>query len=180
MTATVTTTETAVFTALRGLVLEMLPDLVVIRGQSNRAPEPLQDDFMVMFPLRITRLSTNFEEYTDPYPDLAPGQRFITFRHSHDVQIDVHGPHSAENAEILSALAKDRFASDYLRRADFDGDILDVVDPKQIAFENAEQQTEMRWIVEVSLQVNQTVTVTQDFFDKARVGLINVDAEYPP
>jgi len=179
MSASLTTTETALFTAIRGMVLSMMPDMVVIRGQVNRVPEPKQPDFIVMWPLRMNRLSYNLEEYNDPFPD-AGGQRYITFKHSHDIQLDIHGPQSSGNAEILATLAKDRYASDYLRSVDFDGDVLDVVDPRQMAFENAEQQTEMRWIVEISMQVNQTVTVSQEFFDKAQAGLINVDAEYPP
>jgi hypothetical protein len=51
---------------------------------------------------------------------------------------------------------------------------------KQIPFVNAEDQYEDRWIVEVDLQVNAVVTAPQEFADAARVGLVDVDAVYPP
>jgi hypothetical protein len=47
-------------------------------------------------------------------------------------------------------------------------------------FFNGEQQVEFRWVIEAVLQVNTTVTTPQDFAANASIGIINVDAAYPP
>jgi hypothetical protein len=46
-------------------------------------------------------------------------------------------------------------------------------------FSTGEQQVDIRWIVDLELQVNQTVVVPQQFADTVEVGLINVEATYP-
>jgi hypothetical protein len=53
-------------------------------------------------------------------------------------------------------------------------------DPRQVPFINGEAQWEERWTLDVALQANQTVQVSQQFADEVDAGLINVDATYPP
>jgi hypothetical protein len=53
-------------------------------------------------------------------------------------------------------------------------------DPKQIPFTNDQNQVETRWVVEVKLQANQVVIVPLEFAAKVTVGIISVDATYPP
>lgn len=58
--------QSAVFTALRSFLLQILPAGVeVIQGQVNRVPEPRVDDFVVMTEIFRPRLSTNVNTYTD-------------------------------------------------------------------------------------------------------------------
>ncbi|MES2866501.1 MAG: hypothetical protein V4703_07035, partial [Actinomycetota bacterium] len=69
MVATVSLTETGVLTALRALLLAVLPAAVeVVRGQQNRVTEPDADDFVVMTPILRERIATNVDGYAD-----APG-----------------------------------------------------------------------------------------------------------
>ena len=52
-------------------------------------------------------------------------------------------------------------------------------DPRQTPFINSEQQYEWRWVIEVCLQVDQTVTVPQTYSDSATVDVVDVSAAYP-
>ena len=53
-------------TALRTFLLAILPDgIEVVTGQDNRVPEPDVDNFVVMWPIRRTRLDTNNDEFAD-------------------------------------------------------------------------------------------------------------------
>jgi hypothetical protein len=66
MTATVSLTDAAVFTALRSFLIGILPaGIEVIKAQDNRVPEPEGPDFVTMTPLRRPRLATNIDTSAD-------------------------------------------------------------------------------------------------------------------
>ena len=95
------------------------------------------------------------------------------------VQIDVHGPNSADNAQTITTLFRDEFAVQFFKDG---GDIaapLHADDPKQVPFLNENQQVERRWIVEAQLQSNIVASVPQQYADVVTVPLVNVDASYP-
>lgn len=99
------------------------------------------------------------------------------------VQLDVHGPNAADNAQIITTLMRDDYACEFFAALETPQNSVAPLyadDPKQIPFINDQQQYEWRWVVEARLQVNQVVTVGQQFAEKADVGLIDVDAVYPP
>jgi hypothetical protein len=91
------------------------------------------------------------------------------------VQLDVHGPNSADNAQIITTTFRDDFAVEALTALNTNVAPLYADDPKQIPFINDQQQYETRWIIEAVLQVNQTVTAPQQFADQVQVGLDLVD-----
>lgn len=95
------------------------------------------------------------------------------------IQVDVHGPASADNVQIISTLFRDTYGVDRLHEINPNITPLFTSDPRQIPFANAEQQIETRWIIEAHLQVNQQVLVPQQFADVIEVDLINVEATYP-
>ncbi len=99
------------------------------------------------------------------------------------VQLDVHGPQSADYAQIISTLFRDDYAVEYFANLNDTGGYvvpLYADDPRQLRFENAEQQVEDRWSIDAALQVNAAATTSQQFADNVVIGLINVDATYPP
>ncbi len=96
------------------------------------------------------------------------------------VQLDVHGPLSADNAQTITTLLRDDYAVQAFIASGFDIAPLYAGDPKQIPFLNGEQQTEYRWVVDAILQCNAKVTVPQQFADALTLGLIDVDVVYPP
>lgn len=97
-----------------------------------------------------------------------------------DIQIDVHGPAAGDNVQLISTLFRDEFATDYFDNCPIDIQALYASDPRQIPFINGEAQWESRWSIDVSLQVNQVAQVPQQFADTLDVGLIDVDAVFPP
>ena len=64
--ATLFPTESYEFTALRSFLLGILPSGVdIIQGQVNRVAQPSSPDYIVYWPLRQSRLSTNIVETYD-------------------------------------------------------------------------------------------------------------------
>lgn len=96
------------------------------------------------------------------------------------VQLDVHGPASADNAQIISTMFRDEFAYDFFVRLNGNVTPFYADDPRQMAFTNEEQQIEDRWVIEAKMQINATVSAPQQFAERVDLGLIEVDATYPP
>jgi hypothetical protein len=95
------------------------------------------------------------------------------------VQLDVHGPNSAENAQTISTLFRDDYAVQAFKISGFDITPLYVSDPRQLPFENEGQQVESRWIIDAVMQSNSIIRAPQQFADQLVVDVIDVDAEYP-
>jgi len=96
------------------------------------------------------------------------------------MQLDVHGPNSAENAQIISTMMRDDYAVEFFAATGYDVVPCYADDPKQIPFINGEAQYENRWIVEAVLQANIVVVAGQQYADSVIIGLIDVDERYPP
>lgn len=95
------------------------------------------------------------------------------------VQLDVHGPASADNAQIISTLLRDDFAVEQFKTSGFDVTPLYADDPRQVPFINENQQFENRYVVDAQLQANQVVIVPLQFMDAVDVGVVSVEATYP-
>lgn len=179
MPTTITPTETDVFTALRAVALLILPDGVeVIRGQANKVSSPAADDYVVTTSSLRGRLATTVETWD--HDDPAPTE--LTFETSTraTIQCDVHGPNAADNATRLASLLRTGWACEQFAAQNLGVTPLGTSDPKQAPYINGEQQYEDRWAVDVELQINPVVTVPEQFADALTIGLINVDAAYPP
>lgn len=87
-------------------------------------------------------------------------------------QIDVHGPNSADNAQMISTLFRDNFATWQFKELNPLIAPLYADDPRQMPFMNSENEVETRWIVNAVLQINQTVSVSGQQFSTA------VDVEF--
>lgn len=90
------------------------------------------------------------------------------------IQVDVHGPASGDNAQRISTLLRDEYATESFSSSGFDISPLYSNDARQIPFTNGEQQLEEKWTIEVVLQANPIVSVPQQFFDTATVTLEDV------
>ncbi len=88
-------------------------------------------------------------------------------------QVDVYGPKAADNAQIIATMLRDEYAVLKFAETGFATPLYSE-DPRQMPFISGEQQYEDRWIVEVCLQTNPTVTVPQQFADAVDVDLIIV------
>jgi hypothetical protein len=173
MSATLALTESNMLAGLRAVLLSLIaPGTEVIEGEINRVPEPAGPDFVVMIPITRERLSTNVDTYDD-IP--GAGVKLIRMATAVTVQIDIHGPNSADNAAIVSAVFRDESMCDGLALSGFDIVPLYTSEPRQTPFINAEQQVEFRWAIDLTLQVNPAVTIPQDFADHVVVTLNEVD-----
>ena len=183
MTPTLSLTESQTCTALRAFLLNVLPSPVeVIRTQDNRVPVPSGPDYVTMTPMMLVRLETNVVTYGDPFP-ATPGTRMDRKATQVTVQLDIYGPASADNAQIVATLLRSDYATDQFATSGFDVTPLYAGEPHQMPFSNGEQQVENRWTVDAVLQTNPIVTTGQEFASEVHIGtqgLINVDVVYPP
>lgn len=179
MSVTIDLTETDLFTALRGVLLQVLPTgTEVIRAQENRVPEPEADNYVIMNSAQRVRLSTNAETWdqTDPNPTTISARDAAQVM----IQCDVHGPAGADNAWLIVTALRSSWGCQRFAEVNPAIQPLYVQDPTQVPFVNGEQQFEDRWNVDVVLQANANITFTQDFANQLAIGLIDVDARYPP
>jgi hypothetical protein len=94
-------------------------------------------------------------------------------------QLDVHGPNSADNAQIISTLMRDPYAAIFFRQANPAIAPLYADDPRQMPFINDQQAFEYRYIIDCCLQANQTTSgISQPFSDSIDTTIVVVDT-YP-
>lgn len=111
---------------------------------------------------------------------LAAGTKAVAQPTQVTIQLDVHGPNSADNAQTISTLFRDAYATQFFADAGFDGAPFYADDPKQMPFVNENQQVENRWVIDAVMQSNSAITnLPQQFADQLVPTLINVDATYP-
>lgn len=91
------------------------------------------------------------------------------------IQLDVHGPSSGDNAQVLATLLRDEYAVDAFATYGPDVTPLYTDDPRQVPFKNAEDQWEERWIVDAHLQVNPIVTLPQQFAAALAATLVELE-----
>lgn len=109
---------------------------------------------------------------------LSAGARSITEPTEITVQLDVHGPNSADFAQTISTLWRDPFGVEQFANQDPNYGVtpLHADDPKQMPFLNDQQQYEWRWVVEALAQANPVVSVPQQYADAVVVKVVSVDA----
>jgi len=225
-----TLTEAQALTALRSFLTAILPtDVVVIRGQANRTPEPKAVNFVVITPLFRERLATNVDNYIDAvftgsiagnvltitavgYGSLVIGSQILgvnvaantlvlaiktgsggigtyTLNNTQTVnsqklaagvitllqavkmtvQMDIHGPASADNTHLITTLFRDAVGVVLFKSSGFEVAPLYADNPKQIPFINGELQVENRWTMDAVMQCNPLITLSQDFADQLSI-----------
>jgi hypothetical protein len=105
---------------------------------------------------------------------MAAGRRLATESVQMVIQVDVYGPNSGNFAQIVSAMFRDGYAVDQFAAISPAISPLYADDPRQLAFSDGEQQYENRWSIDVELQIDQTVTVPQQFADALKINVVNV------
>jgi hypothetical protein len=135
-----------------------------------------------------------------PSQTMASGVMFAMQPTEVCVQIDVYGPNSFANSQIISTLFRDDYAIENFASSDIlpppgwqnipSGGTLSLPwnsvrplyadDPVQLSQIFGEMQYEIRWKVDAYLQANMIVTVGQTFASTVRVyPLVAVDAVFP-
>lgn len=181
MAYTVSQTQSQALTVLKAYLqaLTSLPNASVVQGQPNRVAPPAAQDYIVFTPLMRNRLATNVIGYNSSNAGLL-NQKTQTQYTQLTVQVDIYGPNSSEFAQILSTEFRSFDAVDYFNAAGLDKAPLYTSDPRDLPFVDEGDQVQMRWSVDCELQINVGVTSPQEFADSLAVGVISVDAEFPP
>jgi len=232
-------TQSDVTTILRSFLLSILPSGVPVQlAQVNRVAEPSANDFVVMTPLMLKRLSTNVDSFADTAftgsisgttltvtavdlgviaigqtlfgagitagttitalgtgtggvgtytvslsqsvasEAMASGTEAILQPTQVTIQLDVHGPNSADNSQTIATLFRDAYATSFFAGTGVTPFYAD--DPKQMPFINDQQQVENRWVVDVVMQSNASIeNLPQQFADELTPTVIDVEATYP-
>jgi hypothetical protein len=214
----------------------MATGVEVVQGQVNRVPEPKPFDYVVMWTLRMPRLSTNVDAYADcvftgslaagvltvaapltgvvargrslygvgvaagsritgyltgaggvgtysaapvqtvAAVKMAAGAKSMTESVEAVIQLDVHGPNSADFASIIQTVFRSSTATEAFKALNPAIAPLFADDPRQMPFNSGgEQQYQDRYIIEVHLQVNQSVVVDQQFADQLKLNVTDVE-----
>jgi hypothetical protein len=107
---------------------------------------------------------------------MAAGRRLATESVQMAIQVDVYGPNSGNFAQIISAMFRDGYALEQFAAMSSAISPLYADEPRQLAFSDGEQQYENRWSIDVQLQIDQTITVPQQFADSLKVNVVNAAA----
>lgn len=154
-----TITGENVTTAIGRFLAAVLPTPTeVILGQTNRVPEPASPNFVTMWPVARTQLATTVHRW-----DTVGNRDNIARPTSFDVQLDIHGPNSEDNAQVVSTLLRDAWGVSFFRP--FNIEPLFTNDGQQMPFVNGEGQYEQRWTLTVTMQALPAVDVPQQYAD---------------
>lgn len=152
-------TEEAILTALRAFLLAVLPAGVeVVAGQDNGVPEPVAGDHVVMTPDRRTQLAQTTHDWNGD-----AGQIGVNRSSALHFKLDVYGPNSADNGQVITTLFRDRYGCDFFRSYGMQPLYCD--DGQQMPLVNGEFQYEGRWMIRATLQTNILVPVPAEFAD---------------
>ncbi len=96
------------------------------------------------------------------------------------VQIDLHGTGAADNAQIIATLFRSEYATTAFAAQPYAVQPLYCQDPRQVPFISGEDQYETRWEIDAVMQASPVIGTPQQFAAALAIGLIEVDAKYPP
>ena len=113
------------------------------------------------------------QSQTVPSQKIAGGVKTMFNPVKMTIQCDIHGTNSCDNAHIVTTAFRDSYASEQFVKSNKNVFPLFSTDPKQLAFNNEQQQTENRWMVDFTIQVNPVITISQQFFDTLTIAAIN-------
>lgn len=116
---------------------------------------------------------------TVPSEIMASGSKNMLQATQVTVQIDVYGPASSDNSQIITTVFRDPSGVELFRASGLDVSPLYADDANQTPLIDGESQYEDRWTIRCVLQCNPIVTVPQQFASALNVDLIEVDAAYP-
>lgn len=168
MSVVLSQTEEQVALALWNLLIKILPEGVeVVKGQENRVGVPVNVDYVVFTILNRTRMGTNIDRYADPVKRMLQKVQI-------NIQLDIHGPHGADNTQVITTVAQDSWSAEYFKTQNVEASILYASEPRQAAWTTGENQFENRWTFDMSIQANVVVGVPQEFADKLVLAPIGV------
>lgn len=108
---------------------------------------------------------------------MSTGTTILTQSTEFVVQLDVHGPNSGDNAQVISTVIRSSYAVSQMAASGVTPLYSD--DPRQAPFITAAQQWDERYTIDVHLQFKPSITTPQEFFDAVDLNLVDVDVVFP-
>ncbi len=170
---TASVTEDDLMAALGGF-LTSVTGWDVNQAQVNDVPMSKRD-FIMMTSITDVALSTNRNSYTDT---TSVGTEDIARSVRWGVQIDCYGERAKDVANTIATLMRSEYACTYLAGSPIKP--LYAGEPHNTTMINGEQLYESRWTADLYFQFNPVVSVPMQFMDNINVGLVEVDAKFPP
>jgi hypothetical protein len=142
-------------------------------AQANRVKMP-KGQFCILTPLRFTRLSTTREVSQDTGIQATSAMGYTEVRQA-DIQVDIYGDNAEDRAVALETLFFSEHAYEGIRSIDDRLTPLYSSQAIQATMINGENQYQDRYMITLSLQADITVSLPQDYFDKAEITTEMVD-----
>ncbi len=177
MSLAISVTQDDVYTAMETFLSGVLPTGVpVIRGLPNRAamPQPVPG-FVMMQTLTQNRLNMPVHSW-DYGASSPPSTLDIEQGIELPMQIDCYGPTSGDWAATISTAIEDQFGFDAIGP---NVEPLYCNQARMMPLTDEELQYEERWSLDLHLQINPIVTITQQFADQLDMSVVNVTEKYP-
>lgn len=170
---------TDVCAALRSAIISVFGSAIndVIQIPTDRAPMPKKSPYATMSDLTKTMIHWPVPATSDP--SVQPQSNAITAATDYEMQICFYGAGASDMAEIFHTFMRSPDAFDFFNALTPAGVYPLYADtPYQANFVNGEAEYELRWIMNVHLQYNPTITATIQTASAATVLLINAEASY--
>lgn len=174
--ATLAAPEDVVFNGVWNLLALLLdaPDrLNLIKSNQNMVATPVGTYAIVQPGVRL-RQNQGTRSY-DPVKQLQIVERSTTYYY----QVDCYGPAAPDWADTFAVAWRSLWACDN-NPAPAAFVPLYADEPMQLNFDNGEQTYEQRFMVKLYAQVNQTVSLPQDFFTDVPPTVLIVADDLPP
>jgi len=143
------------------------------QAQADRVPMP-KGQFCIITPLRFKRLGTTRDIKGDTGDNTTATMGYTEVRQG-DVQVDIYGENAGDRAITLETVFASSYGYETIKALDARLAPLYSSDAIQAPMINAESQWQERYIITLSLQAHITVTLRQDYFDRADITLEQVD-----
>jgi len=140
-----------VYGALRLALIDLF-GVEVVKGLSNRVPQPL-NDYIAMQPLMVSRLSTNGSNY--PIAPDAEITRQEKLDSDYQIQLDFYGTNSSNMAMIFFNLMRSDYLFQYGIKPMFTSE------PRQLTFVGGNYQMTERWSIDAHLAYTPVVNLPQ-------------------
>jgi hypothetical protein len=114
---------------------------------------------------------------------LYAGQRSDLVPARWTIQCDVHGPASGDNVRIIEGLFRSELGVDAIGTQvtpQYTIVPLYANEARFMPFVNDQQQVEFRWTLDLELEIDPIIGTQQQFADKLKATLFEIDAAYPP
>jgi hypothetical protein len=171
--------ETDVFTILRAFIQNVIGSTIeVVRVPTNRVPMPATYPYVTMTPIMKSMIA--WANFAVSDPATQPQSEAITQSSRYRIQIDAYGPTSGDIIQMLFGVFQSPDAFDFFNSQTIVGVYPLYADtPNQSPLVDGEEEYEVRWMMDVFLQYNPTLTTTIQTASTVTVNpIINVEASY--